>query len=195
MNHDMLRDLFADWWSKLTDIKNDGKASLAALRRLGAAEAVFPPEIDVVGAIAISAYRVLHRRVRSLPNLPNDWESQLVVTAVVLAHVREDDTKNKSVAALLGASRIEGDDTTHLMAETRFRCLLRTTDPVELCDQARRAVALLGRKAPVGDLGESLFSWDTRTRRKWAISYWKLDAGPGVAAAPASESPSANGVL
>jgi len=38
-------------------------------------------------------------------------------------------------------------------------------------------VALLGREAPVGELGASLFLWSPPVRREWAAAYWQLDAG------------------
>ena len=190
MSHDIFEEVFADWWRDLTNAEDGGKkADKAALRRLGAAEAVFPPEIDVVGAIAIPAFRDLHRRTRKWHDLREDRVSKLVVAAAVLAHVREV-KPDQTAAARLGASRKEGDENP-LMAEPRFRRLLRTTDPVELCDQARRAVALLGRGAAVGELGASLFKWNDKTRRTWAAAYWRLDdtipaSGPASGPTPAN---------
>ncbi len=169
-----MSQVFARWWHEFIDTEDSRKkADRAALRRLGTAKDISPPEIDVTGAIMIHAFRVLHGRLSKWRE--GDWETRLVVAASVLAHVRSD-KPNKTTAALLGA----GEDSP-LMAESRFRRLLRTTDPVELSDQVRRAVALLGRNAPVGDLGASLFAWDARTRRAWATAYWRLDA---VADAP-----------
>jgi len=177
--NDGLRSVFGDWWYELTDARHGGndadRASLSALRRLNATKDVFPRTIDLTGAITIKGFRKLYR-VLNKWTLPPGWEIQLTVAATVLAQVRTD-RPGKTTAALLGTSRSEAGGDDHLMAESRFRRLLRTTEPLDLCDQARRAVALLGREAPVGELGASLLLWNARVRRDWATAYWQLDAG------------------
>ncbi|ABC20978.1 type I-E CRISPR-associated protein Cse2/CasB [Rhodospirillum rubrum] len=180
-----LNETFSEWWEKSID-KDDGqaKADRAALCRLGVADQVFPPAIDVAGALTIGAFRTLYRQINQREILKDfrtgDWEDRLAVAAMVLAQVRTN-TPSHTTAALLG-----GDDDTPLMAESRFRRLLRAKDPVDLWAQARRAVALLKREAPVGDLGASLFTWDAHTRRRWAGAYWRLQAPAEDQSAPSA---------
>lgn len=180
--------LFQEWWDELTDPANahrypDRTAALAQLRRVGTIDLGTGSIPDEAQALTVSAYQRLYRRVRAWEPrelLPTAWETALVIAAVTLAHVRTD-CPGRRTAALLGGP----DEATRVMAQSRFLRLMRVENAGDLMAQARRVTALLGRTAPVGELGASLLFWQARphVRRDWARSYYGLDlAERGTAA-------------
>ena len=84
-------------------------------------------------------------------------------------------------AALLG----EGDPP--LFAEARFKRLIRTDNPAELLPQTIRVVKILGKKAPVGELGVSLLLWGPDVKKRWAFAYWQKKYIPAEPLAETSE--------
>ncbi|MDE1145773.1 MAG: type I-E CRISPR-associated protein Cse2/CasB [Azospirillaceae bacterium] len=187
----LYKPVFQDWWDGLTDAANDHtnpqRGPLARLRRLGIYDSPTGPLPDVATALSEGAFQHLYKAVRGRQpraeeggkRLSDDQEESLVVVAATLAHVRGH--RPGRTAALLGGPE---DGPPRLLAEARFLRLMRVETAAELMDQARRLVALLGREAPVGDLGASLFLWRVlpKVRRDWARSYYGLDlAGHGAA--------------
>ena len=92
--------------------------------------------------------------------------------------MREDTRPDQTTAYRLGRGKdgdpVSDDNPARLMAEARFKRLIRTRDWPGLLDQGRRIVALLGRDAPVADLGASLLLWNAgpRTIRDWSFAYY-----------------------
>ncbi|MDZ5649990.1 type I-E CRISPR-associated protein Cse2/CasB [Nitrospirillum sp. BR 11828] len=188
------RPLFQGWWDGLTDAANGhlnpNRAALARLRRLDTRDDGTGPVPDLATALTEEAFRRLYRTARAWQPqtlLPLAWDEALVVVAATLAHVRADQPGRKT-AALLGGP---DDGTPRLLAEARFLRLMRVETAAELMDQARRLVALLGRAAPVGELGASLFLWRARpqVRRAWARAYYGLEPAGRSAAAPTPSTP------
>lgn len=171
-----LRPIFRNWWRDLNDVDHDGRnknrAAMARLRRLGLDADDRP---DVIGALGEAEFRVLCRRIEPvcpLKQLQDERVEDLVIAAVALAGISENAPK-VTTAELLGGA----DDERRLMKEGRFRALMRARTTGELFDQARRLPPLLKGRAPVGELGASLFLWRTSpsVRRNWARSYYHLD--------------------
>lgn len=181
--------------------KAPDRAALAELRRIGVIDFGGIPAVDSVSALGISAFRHLIRRLRDAQpgnyrvqrwlgiaeegngKLKDREFSPFAIAAATLARIRTDvgDRKRGATAKLLGA----GEDDNPLFAEARFKRLIRTrNDWPGLSAQARRIAAILGREAPVGDLGASLILWDAdqRITRDWAFQYYQ-----GEFAAPERE--------
>ena len=129
---------------------------------------------------------------RWLASKGEEWEC-FAIAAATLAHIRTDaGGRRGATARLLGQPRGgEGED--RLFAEARFKRLIRTrNDWPGLLVQARRIAAILGKEAPVGDLGASLILWnaDPRIARDWAFQYYQREFDmPEREAEPAITSP------
>ena len=187
----ILMPVFSRWWNAITDARNQGRnadrAALAQLRRLKLNDFGEGPRPDVALAMTLDAFRDLYLKVsRAGARLPPDWESDLVVAAVTLAHVRSD-APGQSTAGMLGGR----DADQRKMKEARFLRLMRVSTAADLFNQTRRLTALADGKAPVGDLGASLLFWRSQpnVRRDWARAYYGLDRPsseyPDQPAAPA----------
>lgn len=167
-----LKGVFLDWWQELNDVEGGGKSpdrgELARLRRLGTTDYGSGNEPDVAQALTAGAFRQLHARIKPEPK----GEADLVVAAYALAHIREH-VPGVKTATLLGGPQ----DEDRRMKEARFLSLMRTQTSGDLFDQARRLVALLGRTAPVDELGYALYDWrrNPHIRRDWARAYYGLD--------------------
>ena len=165
------------WWLELQPDAERGRrgdtATLAALRRAGT-----PSEAITVNAtIDLALSLGVDRR---------DWES-VAILAAVLAHVRTAAFGEGSVARALGHRTGEQ----RLMSELRFRQLLQADTAEERMAAFRRAVAMLGGRANIHDLAESLLDWSDpgrgETRRvRWMFDYFGEPA-PGDATAPTAE--------
>lgn len=190
---DRIGEICIEWWAGLNavDLKTGmelprewpDRAAIAALRRIGTIQGPAGDEIDTAFAVAISGWKGapyvnLRKRlsgllskwhddyVQRIPARP-DFDAAVAVVGATLARVRMN--RKGSVAKLLGS----GDDR-KLMAEARFKRLIRTSTAPDLLDQGRRIVMLLGREAPIGDLGASLLLWsaDPYAKRRWSFDYF-----------------------
>jgi hypothetical protein len=186
--------------------KAPDRAALARLRRIGVIDLGGVPTVDVAGALDISAFRMLMLRLltqlesnqigswqvkRWLQSKGERWEP-FAIAAATLALIRTDvrGGRRGTTAKLLGQPRGEGSEIEdRLFAETRFKRLIRTRDDWPgLLAQAQRVAAILGSKAPIGDLGASLILWnaDPHVTRDWAFQYYQREfALPGRESEPA----------
>lgn len=101
----------------------------------------------------------------------NGRAERIAALAVVLAHVKESDSRLLMRAA--GDSWFEAEDAT--LSRSRFQQMIAAREPDELLLNATRLVALLDRRANVGDLVLSLVWWNDRTRAAWATTYYAAD--------------------
>jgi CRISPR type I-E-associated protein CasB/Cse2 len=183
------------WWRDLNGVDSNGaqhrahadRAARAALRRIGSDYGEQGSEIGLVHAFTIRRFHLLRSAVaNAYKNNERQIREELLsertaLAAAVLARINDDlpdpdrDTKHPSTAKLLGRSR-EGSDEP-LFAEARFRRLIRTDHAADLLPQMVRAIAILGRKAPVGELGASLLLWGPAVKKRWSFDYWR----PGAA--------------
>jgi len=162
-------------WRTLTGGGNRALANRpdrAALRKLGCRK-----QIDLLTALAIPSFQAYRKNLSiGLKDQQNatTWErlAYAAVAASAIAWI-DDNSNARSVAALLGGS---GRDS--LYSEVRFKRLLRCDSPERLLPEAQRMARMLGRAAPVSDLGNVLANWGDETwgprkRRDWAFDYWK----------------------
>jgi CRISPR system Cascade subunit CasB len=156
------------WWnglrpdSKQRARKRGNPGALARLRRA-----------DLVGAATEEITIDLFKRLASLKKLPADaLFERTALIACVLSHVREDDYRRVATAA--GAKTATDQRVLHPL---RLRRLFAARTPADCLTAFRRLVALLGERANVADLAESLLDWPDekradRRRTRWAFDYY-----------------------
>jgi CRISPR system Cascade subunit CasB len=154
----------ARWWRDLQpDEKRPdpsrragNRAALARLRRCTrlAEAGAEPAALDLARQLGVTSG--VHRQLE-----------KVLLAAIVLAHVREDDPGAK-VARRLGAAEA-GQRAP--MSPLRLARLLSADTTEEQLIAFRRAVALLGGRVPVADLARALLNWSENTRIAWAFEY------------------------
>jgi CRISPR type I-E-associated protein CasB/Cse2 len=167
-------------WRTLTgggDRSGANRADRAALRKLGCTQTPAGEQIDLLTALAIPSFQTYRKSLGiGLKDQQSVqmWE-RLAYAAVAASAIAWIDANSnaRSVATLLGGA---GRDV--LYSEVRFKRLLRCDSPERLLPEAQRMARILGRAAPVGDLGDVLANWGHETwgprkRRNWAFDYWK----------------------
>ena len=151
-------EIAARWWRELqpTDTQPGNRAALARLRRCTspAQAAAIPEALDLARWVGITFGR--HGRFEAV-----------LLTAIVLAHVREDD-RSASAARQLGGA---GPDHRAAMSPLRFARLLNAETTEEKLVAFRRAVALLRGAVHVPSLALALLDWSEKTRIAWAFDY------------------------
>jgi CRISPR system Cascade subunit CasB len=160
-SHEAAETVVLDWWRSAIAGDKAPAGPRAELRRAKTLEeVVFVP--------------LFHELRHGLAT--TQWHSigRLSLVAGVLAHVREHDP-SKPFAAQMAAPR-SGSAGGPRVAPSRFRRLLRFEESNEGLDQlfalTRRVIALLDNRANVTDLARSLYWWNARTRKRWAIDYY-----------------------
>ncbi len=162
-----------EWWRKLNGVDSDGVAdrmladrkSRAELRRIGSRASEAGDALNLASAYAVDRFYRLRDRCAELGVRIHD--ESIALAAAVLAHVDIDLQDQVETASLLG----DGDPP--VFAEARFKRLIRTDQPAELLPQLVRAVKILGKAAPVGELGASLLLWGPTVKKRWAFAYWQ----------------------
>ena len=199
-DYNVLADVFTMWRRDLHSLSKAGnpiliggapkppnRRALAELRRINIAPEGGVDAVNVTRALGIDAFRDLVQRLRASDLAPNSrvrpWLradgmclEPFAIAAATVARIR-DDSGSKSdwcgaTAKLLG----EGFPEEQVLAEPRFKRLMRSRDDwPDLMAQARRIAAILERKAPIGDLAASLVLWNAepRIRRDWAFQYYQ----------------------
>jgi len=156
------------WWRRLQPDSGRGykgdTGALARLRRGGLDGAALEPA-------TAELYRALKPFLRGAQL---DGFETAALVAAVLAHVREHDAR--FVARAAGAA----GETSARLSTLRFRKLLAARGATDCLIAFRRLVALLDKRANVGDLAVSLVEWNKedagdRRRTRWAFDYY--DAG------------------
>lgn len=144
--------ILMQWWTGL----EEDRASRAELRRCRSpSEVVFCP-----------AY---HRLLHGLQPVGPVRREALAAVAGLLAHVAAHETS--SLASHMGASA-KGASERARVSGLRFRRLLRFQTRSELYGPFLRILRLLERRANVLDLARSIYWWNERTRRQWALDYY-----------------------
>jgi len=157
-------EIAARWWRELQpdDQRPDpsqragNRAAVARLRRCttAAQAAAIPAALDLARRVGITFGH--HGRFETV-----------LLTAIVLAHVREDD-RGASAARQLGGV---GPDQRAAMSPLRFARLLNAETTEEKLIAFRRAVALLRGAVHVPNLALALLDWSEKTRIAWAFDY------------------------
>jgi CRISPR system Cascade subunit CasB len=170
---DTIEKIAMGWWTRLQPALDNGRkgdsGTLARLRRANLVSAAMEPETVI-----------LYRRLAPLLDRKReDGLTRTALIAAVLSHVREH--HSIAVARALGPQQGEDDA---ILKPLRFRRLLSTLGDAELLIAFRRIVALLNRRANIGDIARSLAEWDDcptgdRRRTRWAFDYHSAgDAAP-----------------
>ncbi len=155
------------WWRTLQPDQSrsnpaaraGNRAALARLRRCHSiADAGVEPEALLLGrALGVTSLRAGWQAVKL---------ERALLTAIVLAHVREDD--ELPVARRLGAPA-PGERAA--FSPMRLARLLAAETSEEQLTAFRRVVAMLGGRANVRDLAAALLNWSQSTRIAWAFNY------------------------
>jgi CRISPR type I-E-associated protein CasB/Cse2 len=191
-----------EWWVELAAIdektgeeKVGGiahRGELANLRRIGIDRLASDDRMDITEAVQLWRYWRLHGELAFAKaahfrgaNADDEFRQAVAVVASTLARVRKEsvERKGQKVARLLGLGKDgkpvkdEEDAGARVMAEARFKRLIRTHDWPGLLDHGRRIVNLLGRDVPVADLGASLLLWNAGSFviRRWSFAYYDAD--------------------
>jgi len=174
-----LRWVCRSWWRALNGIDKDDnqnrdradRKSRAELRRAGSIASDGGDAINLISAYGVESFHALLRRVQEKAL----WigADQAALAAITLAHVEKDIVASENDASSPRAAQLLGEGDPPLFAETRFKRLIRTDDPAELLAQMVRAVKILGKAAPVGELGASLLLWGPAVKKRWAFAYWQ----------------------
>jgi CRISPR type I-E-associated protein CasB/Cse2 len=174
--------LIRDAQSRVVDVgpnkAEPKRADRAALRALAR-----DVEIDLVSACQISSFRNLAGRI-SGATAKAGWSANaekldrlVACAACAAAHITELPDQQNSMAYHLAGPLDERlkKDYSPPFAETRMKRLLRASEPEDVLRQMLRAVAVLKRRAPPGDLGASMILWGflPGVRRRWARDYLK----------------------
>jgi CRISPR system Cascade subunit CasB len=164
------------WWDALQPTETrDGRkrpgnrAALARLRRA----------TDQWDAAAEPATLDLYRVLGFQPSDADVALPRVAVLASILAHVRVD--SSPKVGRALGPPAGAKDGEGAAMTSLRLARLLAARGDTEIATQFRRAVALLGDTANVGDLAWLILTWDRdetgdRTRTLFAFAYHDASA-------------------
>ncbi len=140
------------WWAALDGRRGDR----ADLRRARTPAAV----------AFLPAYHALVRDLRRA-GVHLIGETSAVI-AGVLPHVERDESVRSFAKQMAsehnGKARVSG---------LRFRRLLAVDDPAELQTSLVRTIRLLDRTAAVGDLADSIRWWNDRTKKRWALDYYR----------------------
>lgn len=140
--------LLIKWWQGL----EDDKGTRAGLRRCDRLEAV----------MLEPAYARLHNQLACHLVGQWNWESRLALVIGLLAHIRH--SSNINLAKQMG-----GNPPT--VSELRFRRLLQCKRD-DLYERMIRTLRMLDNTANVGDLIASIFHWNDRIRKRWALDYF-----------------------
>jgi CRISPR system Cascade subunit CasB len=143
-------DILIRWWQGL---END-KGTRAELRRCDRPEAV----------MLHPAYARLYGQLATHLAGQWNWEWRLGAVVGLLAHVRH--TSNTTLARQMGGSDPD-------VSELRFRRLLQCK-PEELYPRMIRILRMLGNSANLSDLINSVFYWNDRIRKRWALDYFAI---------------------
>lgn len=152
------------WWRDLQDMR-DGKVNLLADRAARARLRRASRE----DALSDEAVTALYRRIWGNAFVPNRMDLA-VRLALVLAHVRREDTRHAGEALGDGGENA-------VLKPLRFKRLLQAEDSEDIIREFRRAVDLLGNTANVRNLAGLLLNWgDEPTRTRFAFEYFGAKA-------------------
>lgn len=143
-------EILIRWWQGL----ESDKGTRSELRRLDQAEAV----------MLHPAYARLHSQMKKILASQWNWEWRLAAVVGLLVHVRE--PGDAPLARQMGGSDPD-------VSELRFRRLLQC-QPNDLFPRMIRILRMLDGKANLTDLITSVFHWNDRVRKRWALEYFAV---------------------
>ncbi|NCB97011.1 MAG: type I-E CRISPR-associated protein Cse2/CasB [Bacteroidia bacterium] len=148
------------WWLMIQGPHASGERAM--LRRLKS-----PDEV----ALQSVYYKLLDSvlEIEGMKQFSGPLASRLPFIAGILAHV-EQDNPGCPIAKSMGMKQQGSDRPT--ISDLRFRKILRTDESAELYIIMIRIVKMLGKKADVRNLIQSLYFWNEQTKKSWASQYY-----------------------
>jgi CRISPR system Cascade subunit CasB len=148
-------DLAREWWKNIRENRGQ-RAHLRRARTLE--EVVFLP--------------AFHDLRRQLTNSDPEWNhtERLALVAAVLAHVDHNEPQASTAAQM---ALVKKGGSGPVISDLRFRRLLKLKTREQLLGPMIRLIVQLNRRANVPDLAESLYWWNERTRKRWALDYFE----------------------
>ena len=137
------------WWDDLQQHSGDR----AELRRAKTVEDV----------ILLPVFQRACARFRPFFQEEKNWEYRLAAILGLLAHIRKP-TNEMVVLQMAGKPK-------PVVSELRFRRLIQR-DRKELYISMIRVLRLLGNKANLHDLANSVYYWGDRVKQEWAFAYF-----------------------
>ncbi|MFC1752871.1 type I-E CRISPR-associated protein Cse2/CasB [Thermoproteota archaeon] len=145
-------DIVFHWWQNLEQERGDR----AKLRRAGSlSEICFIP--------------VFHDLYRQLKDANYFKDKNIALVAGVLSHIRVN--SDIEFPHELALKKVHSDSP--VVSGLRFQRLIKNETPEELFHSIIRVIHLLGNKANVRELAESLYWWNEKARIKWAFKYYE----------------------
>jgi CRISPR system Cascade subunit CasB len=120
-----------------------------------------------------------------MQRLPKSGKDRVAVVAVVLAHIREDDSRTR-IARSIGRKTLSDADSA-LLSENRFRRLLQTDGNDERLTRMVRLVRHMKGKANVADMARTILYWGDKQRQQWAFEYYAVGAAAPPATGPVGD--------
>ncbi|HOC44465.1 MAG TPA: type I-E CRISPR-associated protein Cse2/CasB [Thermoanaerobaculales bacterium] len=154
-------EIVRDWWRECIAAGAAPAGPRAELRRARTLDEV----------VFVPLFHDLRRRLAW-----TTWTrvDRLALVAGILSRVAADDV---SVAFPSQMTKPRPGSASPRVAPARFRRLLRIGDEpgdaTHLFELMRRVISLLDGNANVADLAISLYWWNARTRRNWALAYYE----------------------
>ena len=150
MNDNDFQILF-EWWEGL---END-RGGRAELRRTKSPEEV----------VFCSAYHRLYNRL----HWSGKDRDKLASIAGLAAHVK----RNIDSASLAEQMAEPKSGKNPAISGLRFRRILAIDDRSELYIAMIRVIRMLGGNVNLRSLAESVYLWNTETKKRWAYKYWE----------------------
>jgi CRISPR type I-E-associated protein CasB/Cse2 len=153
------------------------RADRAAFRKLARGS-----EINLTEAYSIKQFWALAEPITKHFGT-SGWEVReeklhllIASAAAAMAHITETPQKPNSLPRLLAGWDDEarkGEEKP--FAEVRMKRLLRARGPADTLQNMLRAIAILKRQAPPGEVGAAIIFWDMlpSIKRRWARDYWQ----------------------
>jgi CRISPR system Cascade subunit CasB len=142
---------FTAWWQALDDNRGDR----SELRRCS----------TVVDVAFTPAY---HRLRLSVLKFGAPYDDGLALLAGLSVRVKND-LPEQSFSEQMATGKSDGSAR---VSGLRFRRLLKVSEPDALLIAMGRVIALLGSSANLQSLAKSVYFWNDRTRKQWALEYY-----------------------
>lgn len=144
-----LGEVLQQWWTDLQARNGDR----AELRR---AE-------TVADVILLPAFQRACVRFKPFFNEDEQWEVRLATVLGLIAHIRTPNPEQALALQMAGNPPV--------VSELRFRRLIQR-DRADLYVSMIRVLRMLGNKANLHDLANSVYYWGDNVKRDWAFAYF-----------------------
>lgn len=144
-----LGEVLQKWWTDLQERNGDR----AELRR---AE-------TVTDVILLPAFQRACLRFKPFFKEEEQWEERLAAILGLMAHIRHTNPEQTLALQMAGSPPV--------VSELRFRRLIQR-DRADLYVSMIRVLRMLGNKANLHDVANSVYYWGDKVKRDWAFTYF-----------------------